>query len=65
MNTAATLKSVKPGDYVRLKDSATAPVWIKGQYQADTRTYCLTRADDMNHDTYKAGTATVFVGFTY
>lgn len=60
-----TVASVKRGDYVRLKASETAPVWVRGDFDRASRTYTLSKADDMNHTTQRKGTALVFADFTY
>lgn len=57
-------KTVK-GEYVRLKNTDTAPVWVRGHYDRVSKSYALYRADDVNHETFVKGTRKVFVGFTY
>jgi hypothetical protein len=65
MQTAIKLSNVKPGEFIRLKNSDTAPVWKKGHFDRTSKTYSLTKADDMNAETFRKGSVTVFVGFTY
>jgi hypothetical protein len=65
MNTPQALAQVRPGDYVRLKDTDTAPVWVRGSYDRASKSYTLSKADDMNHTCQRKGTALVFTGFTY
>jgi hypothetical protein len=59
------LADVKRGDYVRLKASETAPVWVRGEYDAASKRYSLTKADDMNHELMRKGDLVVYTGFTY
>ena len=59
------LRDVKPGEYVRLKPSPTAPVWIRGEYDRTTKRYSLTKADDVNHESMRKGDLVVYIGFTY
>lgn len=58
-----TIKSVKPGDYVRLK--VDGPVWVRGAYDRSSGTYSLTSFDDKNREIYRKGTAKAFTGFTF
>lgn len=65
MNTATKLNNTKRGEYVRLKDSDTAPVYVRGDYDKTTRKYALSKADDMNAEVFRKSSSIVFVGFTY
>lgn len=59
-----TLKSVKPGDYVKRKaDSKT--VYIKGAYDRTTKSFELQDTEDMNRFVYIKADKLVYVGFTY
>lgn len=65
MNTAAPLKDIKRGDFIRLKDTHTAPVWVRGDYDKSSKTYSLQSCDDISRSIQRKGTVTVFHGFTY
>ena len=44
------LKDLKRGDFFRLKDSDTAPVWVKGEYVRSEKKYSTYKFDDVNHE---------------
>lgn len=43
MASPIQVKSVKRGDFVRFKDSDSAPVWIRGEFERSSRTYSFIR----------------------
>jgi hypothetical protein len=59
-----TLKSVKPGDYVKRKADAVK-VYIKGDYDRMTKSFELKDVEDINRVIYIKATKPVYVGFTY
>lgn len=59
------LKSLSKGDYFRLVDSDTAPVWVRGEYIREKRKYSTYRFDDVNHERLLPGNREVYVDFTY
>ena len=59
-----TLKSVKPGDYVKRKSDAVK-VYIKGDYDRTTKSFELKDVEDINRVIYIKATKPVYVGFTY
>ena len=59
-----TLKSVKPGDYVKRKADSKV-VYIKGTYDKATKLFELKDVDDINRCIYLKGNTQVVVGFTY
>lgn len=65
MNTPTTVSKVKQGEYIRLKDSDTAPVWIRDSYDRSSKRYWLYKADDVNHGMSVKATRQCFIGFTY
>ena len=44
------LKDLKKGDYFKLKDNDTAPVWVKGEYVRSEKKYSTYTFDDVNHE---------------
>jgi hypothetical protein len=64
-HTPNPLADVKRGEYIRLKASPTAPVWVRGDYDRTSKRYWITKADDMNHGALRKGDAVVYTGFTY
>ena len=59
-----TIKSVKPGDYIKRKEDAKT-VYIKGAYDRATKSFECADTDDMNRVIYIKSDKLVFVGFTY
>lgn len=59
-----TLKTVKPGDYVKRKSDSKA-VYIKGAYDRTTKSFELIDTDDINRVVYVKSDKIVFIGFTY
>lgn len=59
-----TLKSVKPGDYVKRKSDSKA-VYIKSDYDRTTKSFCLVDVEDINRVVYIKADKLVYVGFTY
>lgn len=57
------LSTLPKGEYIRLTENG--PVWIKGHYDRASKKFSLSKADDMNAETFRKGTLEVFHGFTY
>ena len=62
---SAKIKTLPRGEYVKLRDSETAPVWVKGEYCRSSKMYEFYKFDDVNHTVYRKGDSLVFVGFTF
>jgi hypothetical protein len=58
-----TLSKLAKGDYVRL--TKDGPVWVKGHYDRSSKSFSLSKADDMNAETFRKGATQVWAGFTY
>ena len=65
MTTQTTIKQCKPGEYFRMTDSETAPVWVRGEYDRTSRKFECYKFDDANHTRELAGARVVFIGFTF
>lgn len=59
------VKDLERGEYFRLKDSETAPVWVRGEYIRQTKKYSTHKFDDVNHERLLSGTRKVFVDFIF
>lgn len=59
------LSKLKKGEFFRLKDSESAPVWVRGEYITSERKYSTHKYEDTNHEKLIKGTTKVFVDFTY
>lgn len=59
------LKELKKGDFFKLKDSETAPVWVKGEYVRSEKRYSTHKFDDTNHERFVSGKVDVITGFEF
>ena len=59
-----TIKSVKPGDYIKRKADSKA-VYIKGAYCKASKAFECYDADDINKTIMIKSDKLVFIGFTY
>ena len=59
-----TIKSVKPGDYIKRKEDAKT-VYIKGAYIKSLKGFECTDTDDINKTIVIKSDKLVFIGFTY
>jgi hypothetical protein len=60
-----TLKLCPSGEYIKLRNTDSAPIWIKGTYDKATKSYSLYRATDINAEIFRKFDSVVFIGFTY
>ena len=59
-----TLKSVKPGDYIKRKVDSKA-VYIKGTYDKASKSFSCVDVEDICREVFIKADKAVFVGFTY
>lgn len=61
------IRDLKIGEYFRLTESETAPVWIRGEYDRTDgiNKYICTKFDDISHGHHWAGDKEVYVEFTF
>lgn len=59
------IKSLKRGEFFRLSDRETTPVWVRGEYVREAKKYSTYKYDDVNHERLLPGDKAVFVGFTF
>ena len=62
---ATELKKVKEGEFFRLKESDTAPVWIKGYYYKPEKVFEAYKFEDTNKEVFLKGSRLVFVDFEF
>jgi hypothetical protein len=60
-----TIKAIPKGEFIKLKDSESSPVWVRGEYDRQSRSYSIYKFDDINHEVFVRGSRSVFVGFTF
>ena len=62
------LKDFKKGEFFTLKE-ITEPkesqVFIRGEYDKQSKTYSCCKFDDMNEERFYKGSKIVFTGFTF
>lgn len=63
--TKTTIKELKRGDFFRLKETDTAPVWVRDDYVRTPRKYYGYKWEDVNHGREFKNSQVVFIGFTY
>lgn len=59
-----TLKSVKPGDFIKRKADAKS-IYIKGAYDRTTKSFSCVDVEDICREIFIKANKAVFVGFTY
>lgn len=59
------VRAIRKSTLFRLKDSGTAPVWVRGEYVRKVGRYSAYKFDDVNHERLFSGERLVFTGFTF
>lgn len=59
------IRNLKKGEFFRLSDRETAPVWVRGEYVREAKKYSTYKYDDVNHERLLAKDRIVFVEFTF
>lgn len=59
------IKNLKKGEYFRLKDSDTATVYIRGEYERSSKKYSCYRYDDVAAERFFSGNKQVYVDFEF
>lgn len=60
-----SIRKLKKGEFFRLEDSDTAPVWVRGEYVPSEKKFSTYKYDDVNHERLCKGETEVFVDFTF
>ena len=60
-----TIRALEKGEYFRLADSGTAPVWVRGEYVRQAKRYSVHRFDDVNRERLLGGDRVVYVDFIF
>lgn len=63
--TSKKIKELKKGEYFRLKDSDSSPVWIKGEYVRSDKKYSIYKFEDVNHERLLSPDKIVFTDFEF
>ena len=59
------LRNVTHGDFFRLANSETAPVWVRGDYNRDSKKFEAYKYNDVNYWNEFRGSRVVFVDFEF
>ena len=59
------IKELKVGAFFRLSPSENAPVWVRGEYVRELKSYSCTKFDDINHERFLKGVCIVVVDFEF
>lgn len=59
------LRNVKHGDFFRLSNSETAPVWVRGDYNRSSKKFEAYKYDNVNYWNELRGSRVVFVDFEF
>lgn len=59
------LRNVKRGDFFRLANSETAPVWVRGDYNRSSKKFEAYKYYDVNYWNEFRGSRIVFVDFEF
>lgn len=59
------LKDIKQGELFKLKNTESAPVWVRGEYDRQSKKYSTYRYDDVCHERFVKGDTEVFVDFEF
>ena len=60
-----SIRELKKGDFFRLKESDTAPVWVRGEYIPALKKFSTYKFDDVDHERHLNGDAGFFTDFTF
>lgn len=60
-----TIKQVKKGQFFRLTESESAPVWVRGYYVPSERKYEAYKFDDTNHESFLKPDRNVYTDFEF
>lgn len=60
-----TIRELKKGEFFRLRDTDTSPVWIRDVYVPGLSEYSTYKFDNVNHELARSGDTKVFTGFTF
>lgn len=59
------IRELKQGEFFKLKDTESAPVWVRDEYDKSSRKYWIYKFDDVNHGREIKGTTVVYTAFTF
>lgn len=63
--TQQSIRELKKGEFFRLRESDTAPVWVRDEYVPALKKFSTYKFDDVNHEHLLKGNTIVFTGFTF
>lgn len=59
------IRKLRKGEFFRLSDRETSPVWVRGEYIRGVKKYITYKYDDVNHERLLSGDKRVIVDFIF
>lgn len=59
------IRKLRKGEFFRLSDRETSPVWVRGEYIREVKKYITYKYDDVNHERLLSGDKRVIVDFIF
>lgn len=56
-----TIKQLKKGSLFKLKDTESAPIWVRGEYDRSSKKFSTYKYYDVFHERFVKGDTEVFV----
>lgn len=63
--TKTTIAKIKKGEFFKLSNSETSPVWVRGDYVRSEKKFSCTKFDDINHENFFKGDKEAFIDFEF
>ena len=63
--TKTAIAKIKKGEFFKLSNSETSPVWVRGDYVRSEKKFSCTKFDDINHENFFKGDKEVFIDFEF
>lgn len=57
----AKVSKLNQGNYFRLTNSETAPLWVRGEYIREAKKYSCYKYEDVNHEKLMKGSRDIFI----
>ena len=59
-----TINKVKQGEFLKLSEDSSV-VYVRNHYDRATNSFSISRADDINRESFVKSHRVVYIGFTY
>ena len=65
LSIKVAIKDLKKGEYFKLHDSESSPVWVRGDYVRSDKKFSCYKFDDVNHERFFFGSSKVYNNFEF